>query len=255
MTMDEAAPKLYKTRSSLCRIETGETMADVHLVKSMMDLYDQYDPTLVDLAVDAKGRGWWRAYGVQDRGYVDLETEASQVLNQQLLFIPGMLQTEEYMRAVFVNDTLLRTRTEFENQVKVRRYRQRRLTDEEYPLELRAIIDESALRRPVGGAEVMREQLDHLVMLAELDTVTLQVFPWGPKPHAGMAGAFTILRYPEDDDPDLLYLEHPAGSMKYEDQPGVEEVRKARLVFEQLSAEALTPADSVVFIEGILGER
>jgi hypothetical protein len=223
----------------------------VHLVRTMMDVYDVRDDSLLDLAREAARKGWWHTYN-QRRGYIEWETEACEALDLQLLFIPGLLQTEEYMRILFRSHR--RTGVQVENDVAARLYRQRRLTDREAPLELVAIIDESALRWPIGGARVMRTQLRQLAEKAELDTVTLQVLPHGPEPHKGMAGAFTVLRFPEDEDPDLLFVNYPVGAIHIEDIKGVEEVKAARLLFDEVRSQALSPRDSAALIERVARE-
>jgi transcriptional regulator with XRE-family HTH domain len=248
LTLAEAALRLDKTRSSLGRIETGQSRADVHLARSMMDFYDVYDPELLDLVREANRPGWWTKYNVDDRGFLSMETEASSLCEFSIVTIPGLLQTEGYMRALF---GMRRSREQLTNDVAVRRHRQRRLTDEEFPLDLVAIIDEAALRKKVGGAEVMHEQLGHLVMAAELSSVSLQVVPDDEGAHPAMTGAFTILTFPESDEPSVLYVEYPTASLHIE-KP--EEVAAARLLFDRLRSEALSPADSVALIERVADE-
>jgi hypothetical protein len=251
LTLEEAAPKLDKTRSALGRIETGTTKADVHLIRSMMDIYDHYDPDLVDLVREANRPGWWTKYNIDDLGYISMETEASTVLEFSIMNIPGLLQTEGYMRAVFATRNMRRRPETVANDVAARLHRQRRLTNEEFPLELAAIIDEAALRRKVGGAKVMQDQLDHLVMVSELSTVSLQVLPNDVGAYPSMEGAFIILTFPNDEDPAVLYVEYATGSLQVE-KP--EEVAEARLKFDRLRSEALSPSDSVAFIERVADE-
>jgi DNA-binding XRE family transcriptional regulator len=251
MTLAEAAPKLQKTRSALGRIEKGETQADVHLVRSMMDLYDQYDENLEQMVQDAMVPGWWIPYGIKDRGFIGLETEAETALTSQLVYVPGLLQTEDYIRAVFNNGSVRWPKKLFENHVTARMIRQQRLTDEKSPLTLAAIIDEAALRKPVGGLAVMRAQLLHLVEAAELDTVTIQVVPNSVGAHPGMDGSFTILEFTDPEDPSLLYAEYPNGAVHVE-KP--DEVRDTRLIFDNLRTIALPPADSVGFIRRVANE-
>lgn len=150
------------------------------------------------------------------------------------------------MRALFATGKVRRSRERLANDVAARLHRQRRLADEEFPLELVAIIDEAALRRRVGGAGVMREQLRHLAGAANLSGVSVQVLPNDVGAHQGMDGAFMILTFPEEEDPSVLYVEYPTGSLHIE-KP--EEVGAARLVFDGLRSEALSPAESVAFIE------
>lgn len=246
MTLDEAASKLDKTRSSLARVEKGETKADVHLVRSMMDVYDHRDDNLIELARDAAKKAWWRQYAPTGLGYVDVETEACRVLEFSVLNVPGLLQTEAYFRAHLAGSARRRTAEERDKQVTVRQIRQRRLTDEEYPLELAAVVDEAALHRTVGGPEVMRAQLARLAEASSLASVTLQVLPFGAGRHAAMDGAFIVLEFPEPDDLDLVYLEHVTGAVHMEE---ADEVRRARLVHENLRSQALPPERSVALIE------
>jgi transcriptional regulator with XRE-family HTH domain len=120
LTLSEAAPRLDKTRSALGRIEKGETAADVHIIRSMMDVYDCYESDLIDLAREAARPGWWVAYGIRDRGFIGLETSASDSLEVSMTYVPGLLQTEDYMRAVFGTGQVKRTKQRLENQVSAR---------------------------------------------------------------------------------------------------------------------------------------
>ncbi|PRY45985.1 hypothetical protein CLV43_101249 [Umezawaea tangerina] len=252
MTLDDACAALDKTRSTLHRLEQGETKADIHLVRSMMDLYDQYDPDLVEQTRRANKPGWWVAYGIQDLGYIDVETEASLVRELALVSIPGLLQTEEYMRAFFDVHHRQRSSFQFENQVAVRLIRQLRLTDSEDPLELVALIDEAVLRKEVGGVDVMRRQLRHLLLANMLPTVKLQVLPNHIGAHDGMMGAFTLLRFPETKDPEVLYIEYATGSLHIED---FGEVKEAKLKFEHLASKAMDSEESIALIERVLAEQ
>ena len=249
--LEEAAPKLDKSRSSLGRIETGATKADVHLIRSMMDIYDQYDPDLIDLVREANRPGWWTKYNIDEGGYISTETEASTVLEFSMVNLPGLLQTEGYMRALFSARHVRRSPDQLSNDIAVRLHRQRRLTDEEFPLQLVAIIDEAALRRKVGGAKVMRDQLQHLAIVSELSTVSVQVLPNDAGAHPSMDGAFVILTFPDAQDPPVLHVAYLNGSLHIENP---EEVAAARLVFDRLRSEALSPSDSVALIERVADE-
>jgi transcriptional regulator with XRE-family HTH domain len=246
MTLHEAAPRLDKTKSALSRVEKGETTADVHLIRTMMDLYDKQVPELLELARAAAMPGWWTAYGIRDRGYIGMETEAAVSLDMSMGYVPGLLQTEDYMRTLFSTHRIKRAPKDVENQAAARLYRQRRLTDDEFPLRLHAIMDETVLRKQVGGQDVRRAQCRHLIEAAELDTVTIQVVPDERGAHPGMDGAFTILEFAEDEDLDVLYVAHVAGSLHME-KP--DELADARLTFDILRSTALSPADSVAFID------
>lgn len=248
--LEDAAALLDKTRSALGRIESGETKADVHLIRSMMDIYDQYDPELLDEAREALKPPWFRAYGVKGMGFIDVETEAVQITEFSVQVVPGLLQTEGYMRALFQKRRRW-VAHEVDRDVKIRLVRQRRLISEDRPLRIVAVVDEAVLRREVGGHDVMREQLRHLQAAADLPTVSLRVLSLDQGAHCAMPGPFAFLTFPDPEDPDYLYIEHFIGAYHSEDEDKVE---RARLVFDQLQADALSPADSVALIERLANE-
>nr|WP_225953415.1 helix-turn-helix transcriptional regulator [Kibdelosporangium phytohabitans] len=250
LTLSEAADLLDKTKSALHRVETGETRLDVHLARSMMDKYDIYDPKLVDDAREAAKTPWYRAFGVEDMGYVDVETSAARVNEFSVLLVPGLLQTDAYMDAVFSSGHS-QDPARMESQHKIRRIRQARLTDEERPLKIHAVLDEAALHREVGGAVVMREQLLHLIAVAARPAVTLRILPFDRGAHRSLMGSFTVLEFPDPSDPPMLYVEFPMGSLHIED---VEKVGEAKLRFEQLRRTALNLAYSVELLERLAVE-
>ena len=254
LSPQEVCAKLEFSPARLSRLENGQTAPDIVLVKSMLDLYgvpvNDWEPYL-ELAREAKMKGWWQAHGLPAMGYTAVEAAANSVREFALAHVPGLMQTRDYTRAVLAEMPIQRTVHEFENQVTVRAIRQQRLTSDDDPLQLAAVVDESVLTRPVGGRHVMRGQLEHMVMLAELSTVSLQVIRTSGGAHPGMNGAFTVLGFPDADDVDIAYLEHVAGSLLLEK---AEQVRTARLVFDQLRAEALSPDDSAVLLARLADE-
>ncbi|MBB4906815.1 helix-turn-helix domain-containing protein [Actinophytocola algeriensis] len=249
-TLAEAAKRLDKTRSALQRIETGATRADVHFIRSAMDVYDHYDATLVEEAREAAKPPWFRSYGIEDAGYVDVETYAASVKEFSGLMLPGLLHTEAYIHALFGHSRRRRTPDQLRNDIEVRLIRKERLTSTQDPLELSVIIDESALRREVGGPDVMQTQLRQLIEMAELPSVSLQVLPL--KMHSALDGGFTLLSFHDRDEPDLLYVEYATGSLHIEEEG---EVRACRLKFDRLGVEALSPDDSIALIKRISQER
>lgn len=248
-TVAAAAARLDKNRTSLVRIESGEYKADVHLIRSMMDLYDQYDGGLLAAARAALEPSWFAAYGIKDHGYIDVETEARRVCDYPGMHLPGLLHVEPYIRALFSHAHRRRSPKQLKNDLAVRLIRRQRLTSEDDPLELVAIIDEAALRREIGGPEVMRAQRQHLIEMAALPTVTLHVLQMDGCPPTALGGAFTLLDFPDPGEPDLLYHEYVTGALHIDDE---NEVREARLVFDALRGEALNPADSVAVIEHLV---
>lgn len=251
LTLEQAAERLDKKRSALHRIETGVTKADVHFVRSAMDLYDVYDPDLLDQTREAAKPMWLRAFGITTPGYVDVETYAVQVREFSALTLPGLLQTEAYIRALFDKGLLIRPE-QITNATRVRLIRQKRLQDPEDSLSIEAVIDEAALRRVVGDAQVMRDQIRHIIKVADLPTVTVQVIPQSAGGHCAMNGAFVLLSFPEPEDPETLYVEYPTGALQSNDE---QEVCAAKLMFADLRAQALSPADSIEFLERILREE
>jgi hypothetical protein len=145
------------------------------------------------------------------------------------------------MRAV----PLRRTAEQLDNEVAARMYRQHRFTSIENPLELVTVVDESALHRPVGGSGVLREQLEHMATLAELDTVTMHVLPTAVGAHAAVASGFSILNFGELGEPDMAYVEHTLGALSL-DKDG--DVARAKLTFERVLSDALDPAESLALI-------
>ncbi|MGH8966661.1 MAG: helix-turn-helix domain-containing protein [Actinomycetes bacterium] len=253
-TLEEAAPKLDCSMSRISRIENAQQRADVHLVKSMLDLFDAGGDLwneLLDLARQAAKPAWYRAYGLGDDSYVGYETEATEVREYALGFVPGLLQVPEYSRALYDSSMVLRTDEQRERALKARMIRQDRLHSEENPLRLVAILDEAVLRNPIGGRAALRIQLDHLVTAAELPTVALQVLPAGPGAHGGLGSGFSILHFGDLGEPDMAYVEHALGATHLVKEP---DLVRARLVFEQLQALALTPAESVAFIRRVVSE-
>ncbi|WP_189225552.1 helix-turn-helix domain-containing protein [Saccharothrix coeruleofusca] len=250
MSIDEAARALEKQRGALYRIEAGETRLDVHLARSMMDIYDVYDPDLLDKVREALAPGWWIKLGLRDMGYIDMETDAKAVREVALNHIPGLLQTAPYTKAVLEADLLKRAKPELVKQISARQIRQERLTAEANPLHLTALVDEAALRNLIGGVEVMRGQLDSLIMMSELNTVTLRVLPRSLGAHAGQTAAFTMLEF--DEYPSMLHVSYPTGAVHVEEP---EELHRARLVFDHLLERALGPEDSVTLIEQIIAEH
>jgi transcriptional regulator with XRE-family HTH domain len=255
LTLEEAAPALDWSTSKLSRIENAQQRVDTHGVRSMLDLYgvggDQWGE-LIELTRLAWQRGWWRAYGLDDKGYVPLETEASLVRDFTVCYVPGLLQTADYARALFLASLTRRTEEQLENAIAVRMIRQRRLTSADDPLELVAIIDESVLLRPVGGRPVMATQLERLIEAAALDTVTLQVLPIGVGAHPAMTAVFTLLSFGELNEPDMAYVEHPMGAVHLSKE---RDVARATLVFDRLRSDALSPVDSVVLIRRVLEQQ
>lgn len=204
LTIDEVGEKLECSASKISRIETGHVGVTPRDARDMLELYgvrgDEQE-ALVQLAREARKRGWWHAYNEVFTGaFVGLEADASSLRAFQALLVPGLLQTERYARAVIHAMRPDAADAEIERRVAARMTRQRLLSDPSPP-EYWAVVDEAVLRRVVGGAEVMAEQLGRLADVAQLPHVTIQVVPFGAGAHPGMEGPFLILGFPEQADP------------------------------------------------------
>jgi hypothetical protein len=253
LSLEEAAPRLDWSTSKLGRIETAQQGVDVHGVRSMLDLYNvggaQWTE-IIELTREARKKGEWHAYGISDHGYLRLEIDAAVVHEYQLAYVPGLLQTEDYMRTLFRNSRRRLTDAEIDQDVQARLFRQRRLT-EEPALELVTIVDESALRRPVGGVEVLRAQLHHIGAQAALPSVSFQILPCSLGVHAGLDGSFIVLRFAEPEEPEIAFVEHPAAALHLDKEA---EVQTCKLVFDQLRSEALSPHDSIALVERLAAD-
>ncbi|WP_116046109.1 helix-turn-helix domain-containing protein [Amycolatopsis palatopharyngis] len=254
MSPAEVCARLEFSPARLSRMENGQTAPDIVIVKSLLDEYgipvNDWEPYL-ELAREAKQKGWWQAHGLPAMGYVALEAAANSVWDFALAYVPGLLQSRGYVEAVLRASTLRRTEQQVQDQIAVRMRRQHRLLSEDGGLELIAVVDEGVLHRTVGGLEVMRDQLRHITNLAATPTVTVHVVPSTVGVHVGMEGAFTVLAFPEADDPDIAYLEHVTGALQLEKK---DEVRACRLTFELLRNQALDPTDSIGLIKRLAQE-
>jgi transcriptional regulator with XRE-family HTH domain len=251
-TLEAAAAALEISASRLARIETAQQGADIHVVKSMLDLYDiggdRWTETL-QLVRDARKRAWWEAFSLDENDfYVKYEADAQQVQEFASGFVPGLLQVPGYSLALFEASGVRRTEAERATQIEIRMFRQRRLRDPVNPLELIAIIDERVLRNPVGGVEVLRAQHTHLIESADLPTVTIQVLPDLPGAHAALASGFTVLSFGDLGEPDMAYVEHTLGAAHLTSE---RDVGMARKHIDTLRTMALRPVDSLALLREI----
>jgi Domain of unknown function (DUF5753)/Helix-turn-helix domain len=253
LTLEQAAPQLDFSVSKLSRVENAQVIIDVHWVKSMLDIYDAGGARwneLLDLAREAQQPGWWKAYGLGNNSYIAFETEARRVQVFQATYVPGQMQTAAYARALMLAVPVRRTEEQLGNEVDARVYRQQRLISSDNPLQVVAVVDESALHRPIGGPDVLRRQLQHMAELAELPTVTLHVLPNSVGAHAALASGFSILNFGNLGEPDMVYVEHTVGALTLDK---VGEVARAKLAFERVLSDALDPAESLALIHGLAG--
>ncbi|MEO5876950.1 MAG: DUF5753 domain-containing protein, partial [Streptosporangiaceae bacterium] len=183
--------------------------------------------------------------------YIGLEAAAEWARIFEPLTIPGQLQTEAYIRAITRTNTRALTDTEINRLTEVRLRRQDVVIHGDDPLRLHVVMDEAALRREVGGPAIMRDQVDRLLEAADHPRIRIQILAFTQGAHVSMAGSFTIFSFPDEADPDVAFIETMAGSLFLE-RPA--EVRSARETFDELSAQALSPADSAAVLTTISAE-
>jgi transcriptional regulator with XRE-family HTH domain len=236
---------------TLSRWETGERSIRPADLRVLLDIYDvpaADREALLTLARQAKERGWWQAYTAvmpeSFQAYVGLEAEASLIREYAAELVPGLLQTEDYYRE-FLSTAPADAGTA--RKVEVRMTRQQRLASDDRP-RYWAVLNETVIRRTVGGPEVMRTQLARILELGTLHGVTVQVLPFTAGAHPAMEGPFSILGFPEPVDPDVVYLENQAGSVYLED---ADEIDRYSQVITHLIAKALSPDDSATLIRNV----
>jgi transcriptional regulator with XRE-family HTH domain len=240
--------------AKVTRIETARVAVTARDVRDLLTLYgvhdDEYREALIGLARQSRERTWWTDYRdvMRPGNFVGLEAEASSMRVWEPVVLPGLLQTEAYIRALMRTGRSSDPPESIDRRVALRIKRQDRLTGPN-PLTLSAIVDESVIRRVVGGADVMGDQLRHLLSRAQLPNVTLQILPFDAGEHSFLGGSAALLEFRETTHLDVLYLEGLAGDY-YEEQPL--EVARYRNELERLSSMALDRRMSVKMIENML---
>ncbi|HEX6472955.1 MAG TPA: helix-turn-helix transcriptional regulator [Streptosporangiaceae bacterium] len=253
MTPEQAAAALGWSRPKLVRVETAKTRPKPADVAAALDLYggpDELKLALMEAARNVRRRGWWSAYDdVLAGSYAELEDDAAEIRSWQVQVIHGLLQTQEYARTLIRNHSA--DEQEVDRRVQARMMRQTLLARQNAPA-LQVLIEEAVLRRPVGGVEVMRGQLDALLRAHLRPNVSIRVVPMsvGIYPSLG-EGSFTIFSFPRPIDPDVVYLESVAGGVYLED---VEQVRRCGATFDNIADVALSDEESAALIAAIAEE-
>jgi transcriptional regulator with XRE-family HTH domain len=251
---ERAAAALGWSRPKLVKFETARTAPSPNDVVAMLELYgasEAYKIALIQLSRDVRKRGWWTAYDdVLPPSYAQLEDDAVEIRSWQVQEIPGLLQTDDYALAIIrLNDPEVSEESQL-RRLQTRMARRTVLTRQSAPI-LRAVIDESALRRPIGGPEVMRRQLTALLRAAERPHVHLQVAPTAKGDFPGMEGSFVVLSFGGPIDLGVAYLKGVAGGMYIEN---VEQVRRCAAKFDRISKAALPETESATLIESLVEE-
>jgi transcriptional regulator with XRE-family HTH domain len=252
-TREEAAAFAGISPVTISRIEAAAhnpKPGDIAMLCRFYDLGEQETDELVTLARQCRIKGWWQKYDLPEivSAYTGLEEEANTIQQYSVDVLPGLLQTEAYLRALLAAELRTYSEGEIDRMVAVRMKRQERLTADN-PLKTWFVLNEDGIRRLVGGPEVMREQLQRLVDVSRGDNVDLQVLPFGAGAHPAIAsGGFSLLNFPERIDPDVVYLELRLNGL-YLEEPI--EVETYALLFNQLRARALGPDESRSLIKEV----
>ncbi|MEU8960065.1 helix-turn-helix transcriptional regulator [Streptomyces sp. NPDC048518] len=254
-----AAEHLECSTSKISRLEKGQGLAKAIEIRSLLDLYGVTEEAERDAVLKlhrtAGELGWWEQAEFEEvmptglGVYVGLEYDARSVQTWELGFVPGLLQTADYARAVL--SAVPRSADEIERLVEVRNKRRARLSLDREPLELWAVIDESVLRRPIGGADVMRDQLSTLADSASQPNVTIQIYPTHKDSHPGLRGSFSLLEF-GPADPRIGYVDSPAGNAFLEKD---KQVRSLVTSFDRLRVSAMEPEKSAALLHELAAEE
>ncbi|GAJ81043.1 hypothetical protein NBRGN_034_00670 [Nocardia brasiliensis NBRC 14402] len=255
ITREAAGDAIRGSHAKISRLELGRTGFKERDIRDLLTLYGVTDAEerqrFLELARQANEPGWWHRYSdllPQWFGtYLGLEQAASKIRTYEAHLVPGLLQTPEYARAVVA---LGYEDADTDRRVQVRQRRQEILHRTDPPV-VWAVIDEAALHRPVGGPRVQREQLEHLIELAQLPNVTVQVLPYSAGEHAAAGSSFSILRFAEAELPDIVYLEHLTSAL-YLDRR--QDLALYLSVMDRLSVQAERPEKSMEILAGYAAE-
>lgn len=255
LSTTDTARRLGWQASRISRIETRQSGITAPDLRKLLDVYevgDQgYRAYLGELARRINERGWWQKYaGMIVAEYADLiglEAEARTIRSYEQELVPGLLQTPAYARAVFRNGWPAETTEQIDRRVEVRMERQEVLTrTDPAPPRLNVVLSEGALRRPVGGYDVMRQQLEYLLRPRDRANITVQVLPFDAGVHPAMTAPFTMMTFPDPDDLGVVFIENVTGGLFLEDP---HELRIYEEIWSTVQASALSADDSQAFLK------
>jgi transcriptional regulator with XRE-family HTH domain len=260
-TQEQVAAAMDWSLSKLIRIENGSVGISTNDLKVLLGHYGIVDDDrieeLIAVAISAKERSWWSGYSdvapQKLLQFVEYEAAAMITRSFQPLLVPGLLQTEEYAREVIENRGEQVPKKRLDALVSLRMKRKELLEKGGPPPWFFFILDEAVVRRLVGGRNVMRSQIHHLIEAASMDNVTIEVVPFSAGINRGMYGPFVLFEFPEPEDEDVLYLESSRGDLINRDDQ--EEIYTHREIFEELRSISLGKEATVEFLHGLLNEK
>ncbi|GAA4238159.1 helix-turn-helix transcriptional regulator [Actinomadura meridiana] len=253
----EAGAAIRGSASKMCRLELGRHGFKVRDVLDLLDLYGLDDKDeregFIELVREAKKPGWWQSYGDIVPGwfeqYIGLEQSATTIRSYEVQYIPGLLQTFDYARAVIGLEHHDAAYDGLERRLKLRMARQDILRRAVSPVRFWAVIDEAALRRPIGGTATMRAQIEHLITVAEsMPNVKVQLLPFSAGGHLALGGPITVVRFAEHDLDDVVYLEQLTGA-RY---PEGREAGRYQEIMDSLAIRAASPSRTLALLKEML---
>lgn len=260
LTQESVAEAMDWSPSKIIRIEAGSVGVTTNDLKALLSLYGVTDPArvgeLIEIARVSRERSWWSDYRdvIASKSFfqfIEYEAAASAIHGFQPVMIPGLLQTEEYARAVVSLFAAADAPPGVETLVRIRMRRQELVTRPDAP-SMHFVLDEAAIRRQVGDEQLMRRQFLHLIDLAARPNLTIEVMPFSAGIHPATQGPFVILEFPEAADDDVLFLETSRGDVIVRDD--LDELSRYGEMFEQLKKLSLGPEGSLTYLRTIAEE-
>lgn len=260
ISRDDAAYEIRADASKISRLELGRVSFRLRDVRDLMVMYGVQDEDeierVVDMAREANRPSKWRRYSdyLPDwfSNYLEMEGAASMIRTYEVQVVPGLLQSEAYARAVMMLGYGHTPLTEIDKRIDVRMKRQEILDREEKRPELWAVIDEAALHRPFGGANVMHGQIKALIDFCDKPNVRVQIVPFTAGAHSGAGAPFTWLRFAYEELSDVIYLEHLTGGLYLERDNEIDAYQAA---MEHLCVQATQPHKTQDFLRKIINDR
>ena len=258
ISREDAGWEIRASGSKISRMELGRVSFKERDVSDLLTLYGVEDAkereALLNLAQQANNPGWWHHFSdilpSWFQSYLGLEAAATLIRTYEIQFVPGLLQTADYARAVILLGHAGADAAEIDRRIELRRQRQQILTRPDPP-QLWVVIDEAVLRRPIGGVEVMKAQIEQLIEASRMPNVRMQIIPFLAGGHAAAGGPFAILRFPEPELPDVVYVEQLTSAIYLDKR---EDVDHYAIAMERVCIDAEPPSHTPEILEKLLTE-